>query len=344
MFYEREINLNRSEEANKVREFLNSLGLKFPEGSEYTVGVFYGEEIVGTGSLAGSVLQGIGIAPQFQGEGISARIITNLMKKALEKGREHIFIFTKPETAGQFQNLGFKKIAEALPFAVLLEWEVRGLEGFKSHLMGISRNKPEGASCIVVNCNPFTMGHRYLIKKAARESPWLYILVVEEDRSLFPFHIRFRLIKEGVKDLKNLSVIPGGEYVISSATFPSYFTREEDLAAAQASLDLEVFSTHIAPPLKVIKRYVGEEPYCPVTSVYNRCMKELLPQKGIQVVEVPRLKIGVEAVSASRVRELIKRGEVEKTRELVPESTYSYLVSPEAREVIERIKRSSSRH
>jgi [citrate (pro-3S)-lyase] ligase len=188
------------------------------------------------------------------------------------------------------------------------------------------------------------MGHRYLIKKAARESPWLYILVVEEDRSLFPFHIRFRLIKEGVKDLKNLSVIPGGEYVISSATFPSYFTREEDLAAAQASLDLEVFSTHIAPPLKVIKRYVGEEPYCPVTSVYNRCMKELLPQKGIQVVEVPRLKIGVEAVSASRVRELIKRGEVEKTRELVPESTYSYLVSPEAREVIERIKRSSSRH
>jgi [citrate (pro-3S)-lyase] ligase len=331
-------------EVKKISDLLHSLGLKTPENIEYTVGVYDGDKLIGTGSLVGNILQGIGVDPCFQGEGVSALIVTNLLKKTLEMGKEELFIFTKPEEAHHFQGMGFKKVAEASPFAVLLEWGKKGIEEYKAGLKKIAEPNPDGASCIVMNGNPFTLGHRYLIEKAARESSWLYVLVVEEDRSLFPFHVRLELIKKGTSDLKKVTVIPSGKYVISSLTFPSYFTRETDLIRAQASLDLEIFANHIAPSLKVVKRYVGEEPYCPVTACYNQLMKQILIQYGIEVLEVERLKTHKQAVSASWVRELIREGRMEEIKELVPSSTYEYLFSPEAQDIVERIKMTQSRH
>lgn len=323
---------------------LGSLALKTPEESDYTVGVYEGDKLVGTGSLVGDVLQGIGVLQEFQGEGISALVVTRLIKKALELGKEELFVFTKPEEVRHFREMGFKTVAEARPYAALLEWGPKGIEQYKAGLRELSRDKPDGAACVVVNCNPFTLGHRYLVEKAARESPWLYIIVVEEERSLFPFAVRWELVKKGTADLRNITLIPGGKYVISNLTFPAYFTREADLTAAQASLDLAVFLNHVAPSLKAAVRCVGEEPYCPVTSHYNRLMKEILVPGGITVREIARLERHGGAVSASRVRELVRGGRLDEVRELVPESTYDYLVSPEAEEVLAMIKTSNSRH
>lgn len=50
---------------------------------------------------------------------------------------------------------------------------------------------------IVMNCNPFTLGHRYLVEEASRQSDLLYIFVVEEDKSDFPFEDRFNMVKAG---------------------------------------------------------------------------------------------------------------------------------------------------
>ena len=77
-----------------------------------------------------------------------------------------------------------------------------------------------------MNCNPFTKGHLYLIEKASAESDHLFILIVEEDKSVFPFEKRMELVKRGTEHLDNIDVIPGGSYTISSATFPSYFAKE----------------------------------------------------------------------------------------------------------------------
>jgi len=332
------------DDLKEIQYLLNSLGLKIPQNIEYTMGIYYGEMLIGTGSLVGNILEGIGVDPQFQGEGVSAKIITHLMKKALEMGKEDLFIFTKPEEAYHFQGLGFQEVAQVKPFVALLERGRKGIKDYKDRLKELAEDKPQEASCIVMNGNPFTLGHRYLIEKAAEESPWLYILVVEEDLSLFPFEVRLKLIKKGTNDIENVTVIPGGKYVISSLTFPSYFTREEELMMAQASLDLEIFANHIATVLKVKTRYVGEEPYCPVTSFYNECMKKTLPKKGISVREIKRLEKNNQAVSASRVRELIRGGRIEEIKDLVPLATYKYLISSEAKEVIEKIKETESRH
>ncbi len=52
------------------------------------------------------------------------------------------------------------------------------------------KNKRIGG--IVMNCNPFTLGHKYLVEYAAREMDYLYLFVVEEDLSFFLSQIELR--------------------------------------------------------------------------------------------------------------------------------------------------------
>ncbi|MCF6459936.1 [citrate (pro-3S)-lyase] ligase [Clostridium sp. Cult3] len=337
MYTERELYLDENKDYMEVKTFLKDLNLRMPENLDYTIGIYHDDALIGTGSLGKNIIKGVGISPEYQGKGIASLIITNLIKKAIENEIYNIFIYTNPNSQFMFLELGFKKIAEALPHAVLLEWGGH-IDDYVSNLKQISMDKPSNASCIVINGNPFTLGHRYLIEKAVTHSPFLYVLVVEEDKSIFPFDIRFELTKEGVKDIENIEVIAGGNYIISAATFPSYFTKELDLAIAQTSLDLDLFSRYIGPSLKVKKRYVGEEPYCPVTSIYNQTMKKLLPGRGIEVVEIPRLEIEGSWVSASRVREAMRTGDIEGIKNIVPQSTYNFIMSSKGKDIMKKIQ------
>lgn len=328
----------------EVQALLELVGLKMPQDWEHLVSLYDGTKLIGIGFLVGEILQGIGVHPEYKGEGLAATLVTTLLKRALALGRERLFIFTKPQEAHHFLGLGFKRIAEAKPYAALLEWGSPGIEEYKAILQESTAGIAAKAACIVVNCNPFTLGHRYLIEQAAQENGWLYIIVVEEEKSLFPFRVRYELIRKGTADLANVTLIPGDKYVISSLTFPAYFTRERDLTAAQTSLDLEVFAHHIAPVLNIKKRYVGEEPLCPVTSVYNKYMQEILPKYGIEVEVVRRLEKNGLPVSASRVRDLIRAGKIAETKELLPETTYTFLISAEAQGIIKKIKNTNTRH
>ena len=345
LFIEREIHRDLAFEFEEVKHLLDLHGLQVPEGIEYTVGLYDPDDrLVATGSLVGNILQGVAVEPELKGEGLSARVVTLLMKKALELGREKLFIFTKTSESRLFESLGFDLVESVEGYAAFLEWGRHGIGEFKEQLMDLSSGRPEGASCVVVNCNPFTLGHRYLIEKAASESPWLYVIVVKEDLSLFPFPVRYELVKKGVSDLGNVSVLPGGDYVISRLTFPSYFSRDDSLTSNHATLDLKIFGKHIAPSLKLAKRFVGEEPYCPVTSTYNEHMKKILPGYGVELVVVPRLEHGEKAISASTVREFIREDRLENAKDLLPASTYDFLVSEEAAEIRKNIRTSNSRH
>ena len=195
-----------------------------------------------------------------------------------------------------------------------------------------------------MNCNPFTLGHQYLIEQAASENDLVYILVVSEDKSVFPTRTRKELIKKGTAHLNNVIVLIGGDYIISSATFPSYFTQDQELAEVQAKLDIKIFSVYIAHTLNVKRRYVGEEPYCPVTRKYNEIMKKGLIKNGVEFMKLKRLKINGKAVSASTVRALLKRSDFTGVEKLVPYTTFSYLVSENAKHIITNLEKADSRH
>jgi [citrate (pro-3S)-lyase] ligase len=187
--------------------------------------------------------------------------------------------------------------------------------------------KPGKTGAIVMNCNPCTNGHMHLIRTAAAQVDNLFIFVVEEDRSDFPFEERIALVRENCNDLTNVTVLPSGKFIISTLTFPEYFMKAELLPDEKPSVTLDVtaFAVKIAPALGITERFVGEEPFDPVTREYNRAMASILPFYGVEFTEIPRTESGGTAISASRVRKLLKEGDFEAIKPLVPEATYNYL-------------------
>ena len=181
---------------------------------------------------------------------------------------------------------------------------------------------------IVMNCNPFTKGHRFLIDYAATKVDRLYIFVVEENKSIFDFEDRFEMVKKGTSDISNVVVVPSGKYVISAYTFPEYFmkdyVKEKNF---DVSSDIEIFCRYIAPALSIKTRFAGEEPFDPVTSNYNKTMKEILPKYGMKFCEISRMKTEDGAViSATEVRNLLKGKQYDKLKKLIPVTTFEILM------------------
>ena len=222
--------------------------------------------------------------------------------------------------------------------------------GFARYLDTLVKESPETdiqslqqekIAAIVMNANPFTLGHQYLVQQAAAENDIVHLFGLSEDCSLIPYQIRKKLMLEGCASFSNVCYHDSGPYIISNATFPSYFLKDEaEVILEHALLDLDIFSK-IAEKLHISARYVGEEPYSQVTGIYNQIMKSELPNYGIQCIEIPRLRIHGKSISASNVRLALKHEDNALLKTLVPESTYQYftdLVSQEIREKIQSAK------
>lgn len=339
------VNLQRERNVAEIRQFLEQFDLSFDTDVAFTVAVRNQEGmLVGTGSSQGEVLRNIAVDESIQGTGLTSTILSTLMQDMARKGILHYFLFTRPSKSFLFANLGFTEIARAEPYAALLE---SGLGSVVSYCDAITREAehlPAKRAALVINGNPFTKGHRALIERAAFECPGVIVFVVSEDRSLFPFVDRLHLIKEGVSDLPNVAVVAGGKYIISAATFPTYFTREQDQVNAQTRLDISLFAQQIALRLCITDRYVGEEPYCPVTAKYNMAMQEILPPTGVAVHIVPRYTVEGKIISASTVREIIRNDDMQGLENLVPPVTMAYLRSEKNKAILDTIRSSDSRH
>lgn len=126
-----------------------------------------------------------------------------------------------------------------------------------------------------MNCNPFTNGHRYLVETALKEVDFLYVFIVEEDRSEFAFKDRINMVRLGVQDIDNIVVIPSGKYMASVYTLPDYFFRKEQKQKMiDMTLDVQIFSQYIASALHITKRFLGTEPEDAVTYEYNKTIKK----------------------------------------------------------------------
>lgn len=311
---------------NKLKKFLENLDLSYDEGIQFTVGFFDdNDEIVATGSLEDNVLKCIAVSEEHQGEGLTASVISRLISEAYDNNQDHLFLFTKPENMIMFSDLGFYPITQTEN--VLLMENVK--DGIRKFVNSLENPNCEGvAGAIVANCNPFTKGHQYLIETASKQCDLLHLFILSEDKSFFPSDVRYELVKKGVGHIENVIVHKTSNYLISSATFPTYFIKEkQDAVNINCALDLSIFYEYFAKTLNIKKRFVGNEPYCKVTNAYNREMKKFLIPKGVEVIEIPRLKEGDTEISASRVRKLLAEGNFEEIKKIVPESTLEYLVS-----------------
>ena len=324
-------------EMQKVEQLLQQEGIQRDKNLDYTCALYEDGQIIATGSCFGSTLRCIAVDSTHQRRGLLDELIPHLVNVQAERGYSHLFLYTKQSAARKFQRLGFHEIACVADKVVFME---NRADGFQNYLAQLSQNAPkaEKVAALVVNANPFTLGHLYLVEKVASDNDVLHLFIVNEEMSLIPFAVREKLVKQGTAHLNNIIYHDSGPYIISSATFPSYFLKDEaTVIENHARLDLAVF-LKIAAALHINRRYVGDEPTSFVTNLYNQVMKQELPKGGVECIIVPRKEEGGRAISASVVRSYIKEDRIDEMANLVPPTTLAFFQSPEAEPIIQRIQ------
>ncbi len=318
----------------EARELIESEGLRFETGVDDVVGLYEGGHLQATGARAGYVLKMLVIAAGYQGGEVLGALVTSLMERGMAAGHDTFFVFTRPEHAPTFERLNFRLLVVHGQAALL---EIG--PGLPAYLDAQRRwMRPGRNGAIVVNGNPFTLGHLHLAETAARQVDSLYLFVVREDRSVFPFATRLRLAREATAHLANVVVLDTSRYAVSAGTFPSYFLKHlDDAARLQMQLDVRLFATALAPPFSVRTRFVGEEPYCATTAAYNRTMREVLGDYAINFIEIPRLAEGGRAISATHVREALGRGNFDALRAWLPPATMAFLRSDDGKAIADRL-------
>lgn len=309
----------------QVESFLVQNGLRLGSMDYYAAVYEHGEEeILAGGGLCGNVIKCIAVKKGLRDTKLGLTIISHLISTASSFGLHHLKIYTKPENEKMFESLGFQTIAKS-EHAILQEND-NSLVLFKKRLAALRRDVPSGI--IIINANPFTKGHRYLIEQASKQVEHLFVMVVEEDMSRFPYSERRAMVEAGCQDLPCVTVCSTDNYAVSAVTFPTYFLKELDRATdTQIMLDLDLFVRHIAPTLNIHIRFIGSEPSDQLTQRYNELMKEYLPTQGIAVEEVPRLHQDSVYVSASSLRGYLKAHSLKKASVLAYHSTIPYLIA-----------------
>ena len=318
-----ELDLQRSAERAEWQQLLTRLGIhnfshREVDQIDFTLGLYEDGELVGTGSAAGNILKYIGVCNQESQPGVRFnRIASALIDRLFQQQLFHMLVFTKAQYSASFQHVGFKELAHSEQ-AALLENGAPDITDFIQQIPTTSQQAEQRVAAIVMNANPFTNGHRYLIEQAAQANDLVYVLVVQTDASLFTTAERVQLVKAGTADLANVIVISGGDYAVSYATFPAYFLDSPASAIeAQTTLDARVFKNHLAPALNITTRYLGSEPTSRTTAIYNDVLqRELAPAIAVKIIE--RKQVAARPISARDVRQLIKTGDLTTLDQLVP--------------------------
>lgn len=326
----------------QIEMFLQTNGLRYDDVDYYAAIVDESsDEMIAGGGLKGSVIKCVAVADGHKGEAVANVIVSHLIAKANAEGCQCVKLYTKPDNRQLFESLSFRLIAES-PNAILMETGVGGIEKYseelrvKSEELGVkseelkndesvvsNARKPIGV--IVMNANPFTLGHRFLVEQSSELVERLYVVVVREDCSMFSYNERKAMVSQGVRDIGNVVVVDGSDYAVSVATFPTYFLKQlSDATDTQIILDLDLYRRRIAPALGATIRFFGSEPTDPLTRRYNELMHKQLGEEHVH--EIQRKQQEGSAISASRVRKAMMEGCLWDAIQLVPPTTIPYII------------------
>ena len=301
-----------------IEAFYARAGIRLDRGVSALYGAFERETLLALGGIAGNAIRSLAVEPSRQGEGILPALVTHLYQTIKDGGASNVFVITKPVYAPLFSSLCFNELARTQDAALL--------ESSNTAFSRYLDNLPQADGAIVMNADPFTLGHRYLVETACAQCARLNVFVLSSEASHVPARARLQLVREGCRDLANVQVVEGGDYIISGATFPDYFFKDKNEAAlAYARLDATLFAQRIAPACGIQTRFAGEEPLDPMTAAYNETLCAILPQNGIQVRVNPRKMIDGKPISASRVRALWSEARYDEIAPLVPQTTLAYI-------------------
>lgn len=320
---------------HQIEMFLQTNGLRYDDVDYYAAIVDESsDEMIAGGGLKGSVIKCVAVAEGHKGEAVANVIVSHLIAKANAEGCQCVKLYTKPNNRQLFESLSFRLIAES-PNAILMETGVGGIEKYSEELRvkseelkndeSVVSNARKPIGVIVMNANPFTLGHRFLVEQSSELVERLYVVVVREDCSMFSYNERKAMVSQGVRDIGNVVVVDGSDYAVSAATFPTYFLKQlSDATDTQIILDLDLYRRRIAPALGATIRFFGSEPTDPLTRRYNELMHQQLGEEHVH--EIQRKQQEGSAISASRVRKAMMEGWLWDAIQLVPPTTIPYII------------------
>lgn len=314
----------------EIVQLLGMCGLSLEDGVETFVTCRHRGRLVACAGIEANVVKCVATDPLARGESISLKVVTEMIHVAHDLGHDHLFLYTRPNNVAFFAGCGFYRVVEVPGLVALMENTPIGV---RAYCRSLAKLRHEGAvvGSVVVNANPFTLGHRYLVEQAAARCDVLHLFVVAEDASFFPYAERFELVKAGIAGIPRVVLHPGSQYMISRATFSSYFFKEKNVVGdCFTAVDLLIFREYIAPALGITHRFVGTEPFCRTTNKYNADMMywlqaDLSGAAPITVVEIARTEHGAVPISASEVRRLLYANDFDRIAPLVPPTTLDLL-------------------
>ena len=128
----------------QVDALLEQEGIRRDGNLDYTCGLFDDDwRLAATGSCFGNTIRCLAVDRNRQGEGLLNQIVTHLMEIQAERGNTHLFLYTKPNSAKFFGDLGFYEIASVEGRLVFMENRRRG---FADYCAALEKTSREGRS------------------------------------------------------------------------------------------------------------------------------------------------------------------------------------------------------
>lgn len=335
------INKRNNFEIKEIWDYLMTFGVEY-DNPEHTVVVRDNGKIIGTGSVDGKVMKYFFIEKEYKGLGILPKIYNVLLSYLLDKNIIEHFIFTTPENEMIFKGIGLKKVLSTNR-VLLLEGGFGTYQGWIDNINKKLNPNAKIRGAVVANCNPMTKGHKYLMEYAKDRVDELIVFIVEEDKSAFPTDVRYNIVKNEYKNDDKVVVVLGGPYIISQATFPTYFIKKlDERTHIYTELDAKIFSEKISVDLDIDIRFVGDEPIDRLTAQYNEKLLKSTENVKLRLEKIERIKDNKDYISASKVRRYLKEGKLEQAFELLTESSIEYLKSDLGKLTIKNIQEKES--
>jgi [citrate (pro-3S)-lyase] ligase len=271
----------------KVKDFLGKNDLALTDDVELFVTASEEGEMVACGGISGKILKCVAVTPRLRGQRFVLKVIDELLEAAKKRGQKELFLFSSPKNQAYFESHGFGLIGSSGNEVILME-NTDNLGRYKAQLRE-KRVEGKAIGSAVLCDTPLRDREIALIQRASHMCDWLHVFIVcDHDKEGFTSD-RAAVLRERLKAFENITVHERSEYMISKATFPTYFIQDQDrISALHAELDLKIFKEHIAPSLGITHRFVGSE--SDVNESHNVLMEHILSKTDTTpAIEVVRI-------------------------------------------------------
>ena len=150
------------QEKKRIIAFLKTFDFDYEKNNDLNLYIEQDEKIIATVSVADYIIKNFAIAKEYQGMNLGNFLLSHCFQKLAAKNIVYYQVYTKPEHKKIFLDLNFSEII-TVNHTCLLETKNFSIRQVLPKIKENYHITTKDNGVIVVNANPFTNGHLYLI-------------------------------------------------------------------------------------------------------------------------------------------------------------------------------------